>query len=130
MRKFVLIKNPVEGSIASTTTVTGCRTRKTCDFFVSQILLNHGITTPVIYSEFAIRLISRNKVGYIRTNKANRVTAVVETVSHLLAIYFYHLLKTVTIMKKSIKTHQKHTALCAIRSSIVSTVTAREGIYA
>ncbi|MEG9498731.1 ash family protein [Mannheimia indoligenes] len=89
----------------TTKTVTGNRTRKTCDFFVSQIQQNHGITTPEIYSEFAIRLISRNKADFIRTNKASRVTAVVETVSHLSAIYpFNNLLKTVTAMKKPTQT--------------------------
>lgn len=67
---------------ASTTTNNGHRTRQTCGFFVSQICQNHGITTPVIHSEFAIRLISRNKAETIRTNKASRLLAVVETVSH------------------------------------------------
>ncbi|MDD0823880.1 host cell division inhibitor Icd-like protein [Mannheimia sp. AT1] len=95
---------------STTKTVTGNRTRKICDFFVSRIQQNHGNTTPEIYSEFAVRLISRDKPSNW-TNKASRVTAVVETVSHLLAIYpFNHSLKTVTNMKNLTQSPSGNTA--------------------
>ncbi|MDP0395228.1 host cell division inhibitor Icd-like protein [Glaesserella parasuis] len=111
----------------TTRTVTGYRTRKICDFFVSQIPQNHGITTPVIYSEFAVRLISRDKPSN-RTNKASRVTAVVETVSHLLAIYpFNHLLNTVTNMKKPTQTPSGNTAR---NVSIALSFATKGGVYA
>ncbi|MCK3657062.1 hypothetical protein A4G19_15485 [Pasteurellaceae bacterium Macca] len=68
----------------NTTTVTGYRTRQTCGFFVPQIpaldLLNRG------KAEFVARSIRRNKVEHIRTNKASRVTAVVEALPHLLQV--------------------------------------------
>lgn len=114
LQSFVMM-----GSICGTITVTGHRTRKTCGFFVSQIPFK-GLLHPENI-EFAVRLISRDKAEYIRTNKASRVTAVVETVSHLLAIYpFNHLLKTVTAMKNPI---QNPTALLAAYFPIVSTST-------
>ncbi|MFW9271208.1 host cell division inhibitor Icd-like protein [Glaesserella parasuis] len=111
----------------TTRTVTGYRTRKICDFFVSQIPQNHRITTPVIYSEFAVRLISRDKPSS-RTNKASRVTAVVETVSHLLAIYpFNHLLNTVTNMKNPTQTPSGNTAR---NVSIALSFATKGGVYA
>ncbi|WP_244238710.1 ash family protein [Actinobacillus indolicus] len=111
----------------TTKTVTGYRTCKICDFFVSQISQNHGITTPVIYSEFAVRLISRDKPSN-RTNKASRVTAVVETVSHPLAIYpFNHLLNTVTNMKNPTQTPSGNTAR---NVSIALSFATKGGVYA
>lgn len=123
----ILLQNAVDvSSIKSTITVTGHRTRKTCGFFVSQIPFK-GLLHPENI-EFAVRLISRDKAEYIRTNKASRVTAVVETVSHLLAIYpFNHLLKTVTAMKNPIKTPSGNTAPSI---SIALSSSAMEMIYA
>lgn len=82
-------------SIERTTTNNGRRTRQTCGFFVSQIPFK-GLLRPENV-EFAIRLISRNKPSN-RTNKASRLFAVVETVSHLSAIFPFHSLTKQTTM--------------------------------
>ncbi|MFY1028245.1 hypothetical protein ACE4RU_11190 [Actinobacillus seminis] len=126
MRKFILIKKPVEGSIASTTTYEGNRNPYLSGIFLSQILTSQGEHRHKSIG-FAVRLISRNKVGYIRTNKASHSYVAVETVSHPMDDTF---LLTKSYEKNQMKTHQKHTALCALHSSIVSTVTAREVVYA
>ncbi|HHT7763548.1 hypothetical protein [Pasteurella multocida] len=118
--KKALSRSVIASSIRGTTTIIGHRTRKTCDFFVSQISFK-GLLHPENI-EFAVRLIRRTKAEYIRTNKASRVIAVVETVSHLLAIYPFNLTKTITAMKNPIQTY---TALLAVRprTSIVFTPT-------
>lgn len=90
----------------STTTNNGHRTRQNCGFFVSQIHPNHGLTTPVIHSEFAVRLISRNKAETIRTNKASRLLAVVETVSPLSSDISVQPFTKLTTMNKSTHTQK------------------------
>ncbi|MFC0323990.1 hypothetical protein ACFFHT_10580 [Gallibacterium melopsittaci] len=86
-----LIKNFVACSIASTITVNGHRTRKTCGFFVPQIHTIGRLTLSK--AEFVARSIRRTKASN-RTNKASRLTAVVEALLHLLRLA-NHLLITV-----------------------------------
>ena len=72
------------GSIESTTTIEGNRNPYQCGIFLPKI---HSLHVPkklgaVSYIEFAVQMISRNKAEFIRTNKASRSIAVVESVSH------------------------------------------------
>ncbi|HJF74432.1 MAG TPA: hypothetical protein K8W15_09675 [Gallibacterium anatis] len=85
MRNLALIKNAVGGSIASTTTYNGNRTRKTCGFFTPQIHIQ-GLLTLSDNAEFVARSIRRTKAEFIRTNKASRLYAVVEALPHLLQV--------------------------------------------
>ncbi|MGR6981259.1 host cell division inhibitor Icd-like protein [Testudinibacter sp. P27/CKL/0425] len=71
-------------SISGTNTDNGRRTRKPCGFFVPQIHQDGLLTQSK--AEFVARSISRNKADYIRTNKANRLSAVVEALPHLLQV--------------------------------------------
>ncbi|WP_386692882.1 MULTISPECIES: hypothetical protein [unclassified Lonepinella] len=66
-------------------TVNGTRTRKTCGFFIPQIQFTGQLTLSE-KAEFVARLIRRTKADPIRTNKASRLTAVVDTLSHLLQV--------------------------------------------
>lgn len=61
------------------------RKRYSSGIFLPIISYNHGITTPVIYSELAVRATLRNKADYIRTNKEGGylLSTVVEPLSHL-----------------------------------------------
>ena len=72
------------GSIESTTTIEGNRNPYQCGIFLSQIPFNGYGEEPHTYqqAEFAVQMISRNKAEFIRTNKASRSIAVVESVSH------------------------------------------------
>ena len=72
------------GSIESTTTIEGNRNPYQCGIFLSQIPFNGYGEDPYTYqqAEFAVQMISRNKAEFIRTNKASRSIAVVESVSH------------------------------------------------
>lgn len=88
-----LQKGDLGGSIESTISINGCRTRQTCGIFLSQIHFSKGVgifTTPS-KAELVTRLISRNKPSN-RTNKASRFIAVVETLSHPLGYGKSHLL--------------------------------------
>ena len=72
------------GSIESTTTIEGNRNPYQCGIFLPKI---HSLHVPeksgaLSYIEFAVQMISRNKAEFIRTNKASRSIAVVESVSH------------------------------------------------
>ena len=72
------------GSIESTTTIEGNRNPYQCGIFLPKI---HSFHVPeksgaLSYIEFAVQMISRNKAEFIRTNKASRSIAVVESVSH------------------------------------------------
>lgn len=72
------------GSIKSTTTIEGNRNPYQCGIFLPKI---HSLHVPeksgaLSYIEFAVQMISRNKAEFIRTNKASRSIAVVESVSH------------------------------------------------
>lgn len=72
------------GSIESTTTIEGNRNPYQCGIFLPKI---HSLHAPkklgaLSYIEFAVQMISRNKAEFIRTNKASRSIAVVESVSH------------------------------------------------
>ena len=72
------------GSIESTTTIEGNRNPYQCGIFLPKI---HSFRVPeksgaLSYIEFAVQMISRNKAEFIRTNKASRSIAVVESVSH------------------------------------------------
>ena len=98
-------------SIQGTTPYNGHRTRKTCGIFLPQIHFK-GLLHPENI-EFAVQMISRNKASN-RTNKASRLYAVVESVSHPT--------KGDTLFTKTykrnptMKTSQKSTALLAVRS--------------
>ena len=72
------------GSIESTTTIEGNRNPYQCGIFLPKI---HSLHVPeksgaLSYIEFAVQMISRNKAEFIRTNKASRSIAVVESVSY------------------------------------------------
>ena len=72
------------GSIENTTTIEGNRNPYQCGIFLPKI---HSLHVPkklgaLSYIEFAVQMISRNKAEFIRTNKASRSIAVVESVSH------------------------------------------------
>ena len=72
------------GSIEGTTTIEGNRNPYQCGIFLPKI---HSLHVPkklgaLSYIEFAVQMISRNKAEFIRTNKASRSIAVVESVSH------------------------------------------------
>ena len=72
------------GSIESTTTIEGNRNPYQCGIFLPKV---HSLHVPkklgtLSYIEFAVQMISRNKAEFIRTNKASRSIAVVESVSH------------------------------------------------
>lgn len=72
------------GSIESTTTIEGNRNPYQCGIFLPKI---HSLHVPeksgaLSHIEFAVQMISRNKAEFIRTNKASRSIAVVESVSH------------------------------------------------
>lgn len=76
-----LKKSDSVGSIAGTITTNGNRTRKTCGFFIPQILLIGLLIQSK--AEFVTRSIRRTKAEFLRTNKASRLVAVVEALSHL-----------------------------------------------
>lgn len=90
MRNFRLSQNQrlqnqsgLSSIFGTTKNTNGNRTRQICGFFVSQISRRlGGFIAPENYPNFAVRLISRNKAEFIRTNKASRLVSVVETVSH------------------------------------------------
>lgn len=105
-----LIKKFVSGSIASTITINGSRTRKTCGFFTPQIHLTEQFS-PSENAEFVARSIRRTKAEFIRTNKASRFIAVVEALPHLKQVgtSFTNTIKRLPTMK----TFQKTTALMA-----------------
>ncbi|WP_373100579.1 MULTISPECIES: hypothetical protein [Pasteurellaceae] len=130
MRNLSLIKSAVMGSICGTTTVNGHRTRKTCGFFIPQIPFNGYEPTAhtLSFIEFVARSIRRNKAEYIRTNKASRLTAVVEALSHLLQVG-----KSFTnTVKRSfkMKTFQTPSGNPAQNAPIVFDFQQMEGIYA
>ncbi|WP_439295247.1 hypothetical protein [Lonepinella sp. BR2882] len=91
-------------------TVNGNRTRKTCGFFIPQI---HFTGSPTLSekAEFVARLIRRTKADLIRTNKASRLTAVVDTLSHLLKQVGNSLLITV---KRQFTMKQSNTLTSAL----------------
>lgn len=94
------LKNSVDvGSIASTITYNGNRTRKTCGFFTPQIHTKGLLTLSK--AEFVARSIRRTKAEFIRTNKASRLYAVVEALPHLLQVgkSFTKTYKRISIMK-------------------------------
>ena len=72
------------GSIESTTTIEGNRNPYQCGIFLPKIHSSHvpEKSGALSYIEFAVQMISRNKAEFIRTNKASRSIAVVESVSH------------------------------------------------
>lgn len=105
-------------TICGTTTNNGYRTRQNCGFFVSQIYPNHGLTTPVIHSEFAVRLISRNKAETIRTNKASRLLAVVETVSPLSSDISVQPFTKLTTMNKPTQTPSDNNTTRGVSTAI------------
>lgn len=85
------------------------------------------MTDTLSLTEFAVRLINRNK-AHLRTNKVSRSIAVVETVSHptKCGTPFTKLLRNPTM-----KTSQKSTALLAVRSRTpIAFAPAMEVIYA
>ncbi|MGY4700430.1 hypothetical protein ACVND7_12485 [Avibacterium paragallinarum] len=110
MRNLTLTPNGVNCSIASTITVNGNRTRKTCGFFTPQIHIQ-GRLTLSDNAEFVARSIRRTKAEFIRTNKVSRLTAVVEALPHLSRLA-NHLLITVK-RTSTMKTITKPTALIA-----------------
>lgn len=78
-----LNKSAVADYSVPTTTVNGHRSRHTSGIFLPKFCLSQGVgifLTPS-KAEFVEWLISRNKPNN-RTNKASRLTAVVETISH------------------------------------------------
>ncbi|HDR1924201.1 TPA: hypothetical protein QB638_000546 [Pasteurella multocida] len=113
--KKALSRSVIASSIQGTTPYNGHRTRKTCGIFLPQIhsLGFQPMACALSLTEFAVQMISRNK-AYLRTNKASRLYAVVESVSHPT--------KGGTLFTKTykrnptMKTSQKSTALLAVRS--------------
>lgn len=105
-----------KASIAGTTTTSGKHDRYLSAIFLPQIHANNtahnGVTCSFI--EFAVRLISRNKPSN-RTNKASRLVAVVETLSHPIK---GDISLTETTGNNPMKTPQKPTALCATYSPL------------
>ncbi|WP_243385313.1 host cell division inhibitor Icd-like protein [Caviibacterium pharyngocola] len=101
-------------SIESTTTVNGLRSRQTSAFFMSQIPFNGHLAYS--QAEFVTRSIRRNKAEFIRTNKASRLTAVVEALSHLTqdgkSIF------TNTVKRNSQMKTNQNTALMPVRSTL------------
>ncbi|QEH21804.1 hypothetical protein FWK55_06255 [Histophilus somni] len=95
----VLPKNQSAVSIGDTTTKNGYRTRKTCGIFLPQIPIINGLSllSSICLSEFVARSIRRDKAEFIRTNKASRFFAVVETLLHPLGNSNSHLLNKETI---------------------------------
>ncbi len=95
----VLQKNQSAVSIGDTTTKNGYRTRKTCGIFLPQIPIINGLSllSSICLSEFVARSIRRDKAEFIRTNKASRFFAVVETLLHPLGNSNSHLLNKETI---------------------------------
>ncbi|OOF56070.1 hypothetical protein BKL49_10835 [Rodentibacter myodis] len=116
MRKDIPVQNHslrnavVVGSIKSTITNNGHRTRKTCGFFTPQIP-SIGLL-HLFKAEFVARSIRRNKAEFIRTNKASRLLAVVETLPRLLQVGKSNLLIT-NKRFPTMKTYQNSTALLA-----------------
>lgn len=78
------------------------RKRYSSGIFLPKILQNHGITTPVIYSELAVRATLRTKTDYIRTNKGGGylLSTVVEPLSHLSSDKPLSLTRKLNTMKK------------------------------
>lgn len=93
-----------------TTTYDANRKRDTSGLFLPQIH-NHGITTPKIYSELAVRATPRNKA--LSTNKGGYSYVAVEPLSHLSQSdkSFYQLTKTYDTMKKPTQTLTGTTAI-------------------
>lgn len=69
------------GSIARTTTFNADRKRYLSGIFLPTIHQGCGLTTPVIYSELAVRATRRTKAGN-RANNADCLKAVVEPLPH------------------------------------------------
>lgn len=93
-----------------TTTYDANRKRDTSGLFLPQIH-NHGITTPKIYSELAVRATPRNKA--LSTNKGGYSYVAVEPLSHLSQSdkSFYQLTKTYDTMNKPTQTLTGTTAI-------------------
>lgn len=113
------------GSIESTITINADRKRYLSGIFLPTIHQNYGITTPEVYSEFAVRATRRNKTGN-RTNNADCLMAVVEPLPHpIQAVSFTNKL-TETIKMNPIQ----HTARNATTAPIVFTSDVLEVVYA
>ncbi|WP_238348743.1 ash family protein [Mannheimia sp. ZY171111] len=99
-----------------TTTYDANRKRDTSGLFLPQIH-NHGITTPKIYSELAVRATPRNKA--LSTNKGGYSYVAVEPLSHLSQSdkSFYQLTKTYDTMKKPTQTGNTAKTTPIVRST-------------
>lgn len=93
-------------TICGTTTIYGNRSRYTSGIFLPKIHQNHGLTTPVIHSEFAVRATPRNKADCIRTNKGGYSYVAVEPLSHPISDKSLSLTKTYDTMKKPTQTRK------------------------
>ncbi|MEG9489622.1 ash family protein [Mannheimia indoligenes] len=98
----------------TTKTLYADRKRNSSGIFLPQIPQNHGITTPEIYSELAVRATRRNKADSIRTNNADCYKAVVEPLSHLFSDKPLSLTRTLYIMKNPTQTQTGTTATTPI----------------
>lgn len=94
----------------TTKTLYADRKRYSSGIFLPIISYNHGITTPVIYSELAVRATRRNKADSIRTNNADCYKAVVEPLSHPISDKPLSLTRALYIMKKPTQTPSGNTA--------------------
>ncbi|AHG73257.1 hypothetical protein X781_11090 [Mannheimia sp. USDA-ARS-USMARC-1261] len=88
----------------NTTTLDGNRNRYTSGIFLPEIHQTHGLTTPVIYSDFAVRATPRNKADCIRTNKGGYSSVAVEPLSHPFSDKSLSLTRTLEAMNKSTQT--------------------------
>ncbi|GAB1660203.1 ash family protein [Mannheimia haemolytica] len=100
-----------------TTTYDANRKRDTSGLFLPKIHQYHGLTTPKIYSELAVRATPRNKA--LSTNKGGYSYVAVEPLSHLSQSdkSFYSLTKTYDTMNKPTLFYK---ALIGTTSAIVS----------
>ncbi|QTM01868.1 ash family protein [Mannheimia sp. ZY171111] len=110
-----------------TTTYDANRKRDTSGLFLPKIHQYHGLTTPKIYSELAVRATPRNKA--LSTNKGGYSYVAVEPLSHLSQSdkSFYSLTKTYDTMNKPTLFYK---ALIGTTSAIVSSPRFEGGQYA